>query len=116
MQEKWSESEIVLREGLEALEKSTAEGWRRYDAMSLLGGSLLGERKFADGEALVISGYQGLKVNEAKIPAESKYRVTAAAVRVLQLYEAWQKPDKAREWKRELKLTDLPTDVFASKL
>ena len=34
-------------------------------------------------------------------------------MRVIRLYEAWGRPDKAAEWKVKLGLADLPADVFA---
>jgi eukaryotic-like serine/threonine-protein kinase len=112
-QAKWSEAERVLREGVAILAKATPDGWRRYDAMSLLGGALLGQRLFAEAEPLVIPGYEGLKAREAKIPAPHKPRLAEAAVRVVRLYEGWGSPEMTRAWQRKLGLTDLPNDVFS---
>ncbi len=36
--------------------------------MSLLGGALLGQGRYAEAEPLVIGGYEGMKAREAKIP------------------------------------------------
>ena len=60
-----------------------------------------------------LTGYDGLKAREAKIPAESRLRANDAAERIVRLYEAWGKPDQAAVWKRKLGLADLPVDVFA---
>jgi hypothetical protein len=80
----------------------------------LLGGSLLGQSKYAEVEPLVVSGYEGVKVREATIlPSQRKPLLNAAADRVIRLYEAWGKPEEARAWKAELGLADLPKDVFA---
>jgi len=43
-----------------------------------------------------------MKARETKIPAPSKRRLAAAAERVVQLYEAWGKKDKAAEWRAKL--------------
>jgi hypothetical protein len=32
---------------------------------------------------------------------------------VVRLYEAWGKPEKAKEWKRKLGMPDLPAKLFA---
>jgi hypothetical protein len=81
--------------------------------MSLLGGALLGQGKYAEAEPLVTHGYEGLKAREAKIPAPAKPRLPGAADRVITLYEAWDKPEEAKAWKERLGLADLPADVFA---
>ena len=49
-----------------------------------------------------MSGYEGMKAREAKIPAIRKPRLTDAAERVVKLYEAWGKPEKAAEWRARL--------------
>ena len=40
-------------------------------------------------------------------------RLAGAAGRVVELYEAWGKPDLAARCRVELGLADLPADVFA---
>ena len=39
---------------------------------------------------------------EAKIPAQGKPRLTEALERLVQLYDAWGKPDQAAEWRAKL--------------
>jgi outer membrane protein assembly factor BamD (BamD/ComL family) len=39
---------------------------------------------------------------EAKIPPQSKVRLTEALQRLVQLYDAWGKPDEAARWRKEL--------------
>jgi hypothetical protein len=83
------------------------------DATSQLGRSLLGQRRSAEVEPLILAGYEELKAREAKIPMVGKPRLNEAARRVVQLYEAWEKPDQVALWKRRLGLADLPHDVCA---
>jgi hypothetical protein len=40
--------------------------------------------------------------DEAKIPPPPLPRLTEATERVVQLYKAWGKPDKAAEWRAKL--------------
>ena len=112
-QSKWSEAERLLRESLAIREKVIPGEWLRYNAMALLGEALLGQEKFAEAEPLIVGGYEGLKVRAAKIPAQGKSKVSGAAERVVRLYEALGKPEKAEAWKQKLFLADLPADVFA---
>ncbi len=101
-QEKWTEAEPVLRECLAIREKNQLEEWSTFNTRSTLGASLLGQKKYAEAEPLIVSGYEGLKAREAKIPPLAKPRLSEAAERVLKLYQAWDKPDKAAEWKAKL--------------
>jgi eukaryotic-like serine/threonine-protein kinase len=111
--QRWSEAELLLREALRIREKATPDAWERSEAMSLLGGSLLGQGRYDEAEPLVVQGYEGMKASEARIPVPMRYRLLEAAMLVVQLYEVWNKPDQATAWKVKLDLPDLPDDVFA---
>jgi tetratricopeptide (TPR) repeat protein len=101
-QGKWSEAEPVLRECLAMREKSEPDEWSTFNTRSALGGSLMGQKKYAEAEPLIISGYEGMKAREAKIPPLGKPRFTDAAERVVKLYEAWGKKDEAARWRAKL--------------
>jgi serine/threonine protein kinase len=100
-QRKHTEAESCLRECLQIREKREPDGWLTFDARSMLGGSLLGQKKYADAEPLLLQGYEGLKVREARIPANSKVRLAEALERLVQLYDAWDKPEEAAKWRKE---------------
>jgi len=51
---------------------------------------------------LLLSGYEGMKQREDRIPAGSKPRVKEALQRLVQLYEATGQSEKATEWKKKL--------------
>jgi hypothetical protein len=107
-------AEAVLRECLAIREKTQPDRWSTFDARSMLGGSLLGEGKYAEAEPLIVSGYEGMKAREAQLPTTTtRHRLARAAERIVRLYEAWGKPEEATEWRRKLGLTDLPGKVFA---
>ena len=101
-QGKWAEAEAILRECLAIREKVQPDEWTTFNTRSLLGGSLLGQKKYAEAEPLIVSGYEGMKAREAKIPPPGKPRLAEAAERVVKLYEAWGKKDKAAEWRARL--------------
>src|SRR5262249_44143456 len=98
-QAKGCEAAAVLRESLAIREKKLPDDWPRFNTISLLGGALLGQGRYAEAEPLVVAGYEGLKARAAKIPAPGKWCLPEAARRVIQLYEAWGQPEKAAAWK-----------------
>ena len=110
-QSRWTEAEPLLRECLAICEKAMADDWKRYDAMSLLGGSLSGQGHYAEAEPLVVPGYEGMKERESRIAAPDQFRLREAAERVVRLYEAWGKPEKATEWKAKLGAHELSAPV-----
>ena len=114
MQSRSSEAEPLLRQCLAICQNVALDDWGRYYTMSLLGGSLLDQGRYAEAEPLVVGGHEGMKVRESRILVPDRSRLLEAAVRVVHLYEAWGKPAQAAAWKRKLGLTDLPADVFAN--
>ena len=92
-QGKCDAAEPLLRESLAIREKSQPEEWSTFNTRSLLGGSLLGQKRYDQAEPLILSGYEGMKAREAKIPPGGKPRLTEAAERVAKLPES-----KRREW------------------
>ena len=97
-QAKWSEAESVIRESLAIRETKIPDSWLRCNAMSLLGGALLGQGRYADAEPLIAQGYEGMR---ARADA-AKYRLSEAAARWgVQLYrgvgEARAGPRRGRE-------------------
>jgi hypothetical protein len=112
-QARWTEAEPVLRECLAIREKTMPDDWSRFDAMSRLGGALLGGGRYAAAEPLIVDGYQGMKARDARIPTADRPRLAEAARRVIRLYEAQGQPEKADRWRVKLGLVDLPADVFA---
>jgi hypothetical protein len=86
------EAESVQREGVTILENAMPNDWRRFTAMSRLGGALLGERHYAEAQPLVVQGYEGMKLHEARIAAGYSNILLEAADQVVALYDAWGKP------------------------
>ncbi|MBI3848903.1 MAG: tetratricopeptide repeat protein [Verrucomicrobia bacterium] len=103
--EKFVEAERPARECLAIREKTQPDSWLTFNARSLLGGTLLGQKKYAEAELFLVSGYAGMKQREDKIPAIGKPRLKETLQRLVQLYEATGQSDKVTEWKQ--KLTEL---------
>ena len=68
----------------------------------MLGGALLGQKKYADAEPLLLAGYEGLKEREGKIPANSQVCLTETLERLVQLYDVTGQKEKAAEWRKTL--------------
>jgi tetratricopeptide (TPR) repeat protein len=101
-QQKFTEAEPVLRECLAIREKSIPDNWLTPNAKWLLGRALLGQKKYTDAEPFLLAGYEGLKQREAKIPPQFRERPILALRTLVQLYEAWEKPDEAAKWRQKL--------------
>ena len=95
-----TEAEANLREAVAIRGKAfKADDWRLAEARSLLGGCLVAKKQFAEAEPLLVEGYQVMMNKRG-----STYRRTIQALeRVVALYDAWQKPDRAAQYRAALK-------------
>jgi len=64
----------------------------------MLGGSLLGQKKHAEAEPLLLKGYEGLKQREKTIPPAGAIRLPEALDRLIELSTATNEPDEAKKW------------------
>ena len=101
-QEKWTEAETVIRECLAIRERKEPDAWTTFNTQALLGAALLGQKRFADAEPLLLTGYYGMKKREATISAEGKARLSECLERLVALYEATHRVDEAARWRKEL--------------
>ena len=69
----------------------------------MLGAALLGQKNYSDAEPLLLAGYEGMKQRVTQIPPQAKdLRLREAVERLVQIYNAWNKPDRAAEWQKKL--------------
>jgi serine/threonine protein kinase/tetratricopeptide (TPR) repeat protein len=102
--DKPEQAEPLLRQTVAILSKKDPDNWQSFDVQSMLGASLLGQKKYAEAEPFLLAGYDGMKARQAKIPGPSQKRLAAAGARIVALYGAWGKPDKALEWRKKLEI------------
>jgi tetratricopeptide (TPR) repeat protein len=57
-------AEPLLRECRSIREKTQPDAWTTFNTISTLGGALLGQKKYADAEPLLLKGYEGMKKRE----------------------------------------------------
>jgi serine/threonine protein kinase/tetratricopeptide (TPR) repeat protein len=101
-QAKFASSEILAREAFEFYRKKQPEDWQRFRTESLLGASLAGKSEYAEAEPMLLEGYQGMLSRKDRIGVPDWYHLDRASEWIIQLYQAWDKPDKAAEWKQKL--------------
>jgi len=99
---KFAEVDPPARECLAIREKKLPEDWRTYNMRSFLGRGLLGQQKYEEAQPMLLSGYEGMKQRDLKIPFGDKKRLKEAIAALVQLYEAQARSDQAAEWKRQL--------------
>ena len=93
-----------MRESSRRADKLFPDAGYRFYLISLLGGSLAGQAKYAEAEPLLRQGYEGLVQRQASLPPilNAPRRVTESLERLVQLSDAWAKPTQAADWKKKL--------------
>jgi hypothetical protein len=58
----------LLRHCLTQRQQVTPNVWQTFNTQSMLGGALLGPKKYTEAEPLLLKGYEGMKAREQTIP------------------------------------------------
>ena len=97
-------AEPFLREAVDILQSKQPDAVATRNAQSLLGGVLLEQKQNTPlPRPLLLTVYEGLKAGEGQLsPLYARFRVTEAGQRIVTLYEAWGKAEKAGEWQAKL--------------
>ena len=98
-QEKFAEAEPLAREALELNQKKQPEDWDMFRAESLLGASLAGQKRYAEAEPLLVEGYRGMAARKDRVLMPNWYNLDLARDWLVELYQAWDKPEKAAKWR-----------------
>ncbi|MBL8725843.1 MAG: hypothetical protein JNK49_17500, partial [Planctomycetes bacterium] len=107
--EQWAAAEALLREILPIREAKLAGAWQPELSRALLGAALLGQRRFAEAEPLLVAGAEGLLQRLETMPASVRFRVREAVARVVELYAQWAnaepgllRAEQAAKWRERL--------------
>ena len=103
-QSKDAQAEALLSEAFNIHKKTKNDTWVRYNCESLLGASLAGQKKYAEAEALLVSGYEGMQQRVGTIPASNRFRIDQSGKDIVELYQNWGRPDQAAEWLHRLQV------------
>jgi tetratricopeptide (TPR) repeat protein len=101
-QKKSEEAETLLRECLDIRMQLHPNDLRTSIARSLLGAALVGQNKHAEAEPLLISGFEGMKQQEAKIRIQFRDNLVFALEQLVALYVQTGNEDKAAHWRQKL--------------
>ncbi len=79
------------------------DDWRTFNTRRMLGSALLGQKKYADAEPLLLKGYEGMKEREKSIPKSggAEKRIPEALDALIELYTATNKPEEVKKWQAE---------------
>jgi tetratricopeptide (TPR) repeat protein len=91
----------LLQRCLTTRERRMPDSWLTFRCQSLLGGAFLGQKKYAEAEALLRAGYQGMKQWEKTIPPARDTVLPEALDRLVELYTATNQPTEAAQWRAE---------------
>jgi tetratricopeptide (TPR) repeat protein len=78
--------------------ESPTNTWFRFYGESVLGAALSAQKKYAEAERSLIDGHRGMSEWAATIPQDSKAALDRAVDWIVQLYQAWGKPERVAEW------------------
>jgi len=79
----------------------------RVNCRALLGANMIGQKKYAEAEPLLVQAYEdsislAKKESSSELLADfARYRAETVQ-RLVQLYDAWAKPAEAAKWRKEL--------------
>jgi serine/threonine protein kinase/Flp pilus assembly protein TadD len=90
-----TEAEVHAREASSIFHSQETQPWRAHDADSVLGGCLLAQGKFQEAEPLLIQSYPIL----LKDSGDGAKHAAEARQRIVDLYTAWGKPERAAEYR-----------------
>jgi len=82
-------------------EKNQPDIWSTFNSKSMLGESLLEQKKYQEAEPLLLAGYNGMKQRRQTMPAIAFDRMLEAVDRLIRLYSALDKPEQIKTWKAE---------------
>lgn len=98
-QGRYAEAEELLEKCLE--QKVSLPGhWTYFNAQVQLGYAMMKQGKYAEAEPLLISGFEGLLARRTQLSKfTSKNRIANAAKQLVELFESWDKPERAKRWR-----------------
>jgi eukaryotic-like serine/threonine-protein kinase len=102
LEQNYPAAEAMLRDALRGYETVAPDTWARYFCESLLGGSMVGQKRLAEAEPLLLSGYDGMRQRKSTTAVSERGLLGEAGGRIVTLYQAFGKTNKATEWQQKL--------------
>ena len=99
----WDAAESVFRESQSIWERVRPDDLGRFEAESEVGASLIGQKKFAEAEPVLLSVYKGIEARASTIGPAHKIRMAKAAERLVELYDATGNALQSDRWRAIVK-------------
>ena len=97
---KFAEAEPYLRESWRIYLQPHPDNLHAFWSEVLVGISLLGQKRLAEAEARMLSGYQGIKARAGTLTPQQKSQLSQFLDRIIQLYDGFGRKDKAEVWRK----------------
>jgi tetratricopeptide (TPR) repeat protein len=106
-------AEEMLRECLAIREKIQPDDWNTFNTVFLLGEALLGQKKYAEAEPLLVKGYEGMKQALRAVSAQEprsgdassfavSIRIAEALERLIQHYDNTDQAEEAAKYRNAM--------------
>jgi tetratricopeptide (TPR) repeat protein len=104
------DAERSFRDAAAILARIAPDSWERHNTDAMLGSSLAGQKRFADAEPLLLSGYEAMAAARPTTNPNMASRFTRAQASeaILRLYADWGKPDERARWAATLEANRVP--------
>ena len=104
MQGRLADAEKTLREAMDGLMRVAPDAWERANAAGMLGATLARQKRYAEAESLLISGYEGMATGKAVNPnAASRMSREQVGEALLQVYRDSGNTARRAEWESKLR-------------
>jgi hypothetical protein len=99
-----ADAETTFREALNGMVRTSPESWERFNGAAMLGATLAEQKRFAEAEPLLISGYEGMRTSKPVNPnAFSRFSPEDVGAAILKLYADWGRVESRAEWEGRLR-------------
>lgn len=96
-------AEKLLQQCLPTLEKEQPGLSTTFEAQSMLGEALAGQKRYIEAKPLLLQAYERLKRRDRERPSPSHAQpIKEAGKRIVQLYDAMGKPGEADTWRKRV--------------
>ncbi len=105
-QDKFGPAEAILREicpGLADPRNPESESYRRYNCEAELAASLVGQKRFAEAEPILLRAYDGIRrFKPAGTEQDAGFSAADAGAWIVRMYKDWGQPEKVVEWEKKV--------------
>jgi tetratricopeptide (TPR) repeat protein len=100
-EKKYEQAEAESRAALAFYERRMPDDLIRFELKGMIGAALMGQKKYAAAESLLLAGYEGMTQQEKRVPFQGMTQIPEIVDHLVELYTATNKPDEAKKWRTE---------------